>query len=89
MTRIIEYRKWWKDISKCMSIDTANRFVKDLCDYAEMLERKTPTAGVFCCDDLKITVEDYKHITIKGTTIRFSGHEIYYCPYCGTKLRVE
>ena len=44
----------------------------------------------YCCEDFKITKEDYNHITIKGEgenkIIRFSGHVIIYCPFCRRKL---
>jgi len=43
-----------------------------------------------CCDDMRITVEGYpQHLKImEGNVdnpilVRFSGHEISYCPYCG------
>jgi len=40
----------------------------------------------YCCEDFRITIEDYHHITIEGKTIRFAGHWIRFCPYCGGKL---
>lgn len=45
-----------------------------------------------CCEDMKITHIDYKHITFDGIyidNIRFTGHVITYCPFCGKKIEVE
>ena len=40
----------------------------------------------YCCEDFKITIEDYKDITKPGFFYRFTGHIIIYCPFCATKL---
>jgi len=58
-----------------------NEYWDDTEHKAEVIENK------YCCEDFKITVEDYKHITSLNGFTRFSGHHIHYCPYCGKKLK--
>jgi hypothetical protein len=41
-----------------------------------------------CCEDFRITKEDYAHIYIDIDIIRFTGHEIRFCPFCGKKIKV-
>jgi hypothetical protein len=42
----------------------------------------------YCCEDFRITIEEYKHITKLDYDpwYRFVGHHINYCPYCGKKI---
>jgi len=42
-----------------------------------------------CCEDFRITFEDYKHITLKSDLYRFQGHVINRCPYCGVNLNAD
>lgn len=47
-----------------------------------------------CCEDLRITLEYYNQLKYDGIVEgdacgRFSGHTIYYCPYCGKKLEAK
>jgi len=43
----------------------------------------------FCCYDFRLVVEDYKKVNIKEGSVRFSGSEISFCPFCGQKIKVE
>jgi len=44
----------------------------------------------YCCDDMKITVKDYGHVTVKNLSgnkyYRWEGHALNYCPFCGDRL---
>ena len=42
----------------------------------------------FCCDDLRLEVENYKKIKIKSGLVRFSGSVISFCPFCGKEIGV-
>lgn len=59
--------------------------IKDIRDnYTYLCNKYTE---VYCCEDFKVAKNDYFNITIKNNIVRMAKSVIYYCPFCGKKLK--
>ena len=52
----------------------------------KLILEKDEEKPTYCCEDFRLSIEEYRNITQKGNITRFLGSVISYCPFCGKKI---